>query len=364
MKPLYIVGTERNIGKTTFCIGLISALRERGVRIGYTKPLGQRITTVAGEAVHDDALVISRAMGIDIGGADSATVALTRGRVEKEIFDLRSPQLAERIVAVAARLQADNDLVVVEGMGNVAMGSCLKLSGADIARILGARPLLIGGGGIGRAIDEIAICETFLAAHDAPMIGVAINKVWPAKYDRVRGAVTRGLANLDIRCFGTVPYQDVLASPTVGQVAAELGGEVVCGRDALGSRVGKTIVAAMEAEHMVSYLTERSLVITPGDRSDNILAIVSAHVLPAGEVPPVSGIILTGGIRPADNVMRLLAESRLPAVLFNEDTYTLAARLRDTLLKITPDDTERIDAAMHLVNRYVDVDGIVEALEG
>jgi len=43
VRPLYIVGTQRDVGKTTFCIGLISALRERGLSVGYTKPLGQRV---------------------------------------------------------------------------------------------------------------------------------------------------------------------------------------------------------------------------------------------------------------------------------------------------------------------------------
>jgi BioD-like phosphotransacetylase family protein len=361
MKPLYVVGTQRDIGKTTFCIGLIGALRQRGLSVGYTKPLGQRISSVDGQEVHDDALVVSQVLEEDAGSAPMA-VPLTRGRVEREIFDLHAPELAEKVVQVCRRLRDQYDVVVIEGMGHVAMGSCLQLSAGDVAKAIGARPLLISEAGIGRAIDAISLCATFLTARGADMMGAVVNKVWPEKYTRVRDATTKGLENLGIRSYGAIPYEETLASPTVGQVAKHIEGEILCGAQALGNRVRNTIVAAMEAEHMVSYLKNRSLVITPGDRSDNILAILSTHMLASGPEPPVAGVLLTGGFRPAGQVMGLLVASGLPAVLCRQDTYTLASTLRELVFKITPDDKERIQAAMCFINEYVDIDGILEAL--
>jgi hypothetical protein len=361
VKPLYVVGTERHVGKTTFCLGLINALRERGMSVGYTKPLGQRVSEFAGQPIHDDALVISKAMGMDAGEASMA-VPLVRGRVEKEIYDLHTPELSERVAATCRRLADDHDVVVLEGMGHVAMGSCLKMSAAEVAQIVGARTLLISGGGIGRAIDAISLCMTFMSARGAEMMGAVVNKVWPEKYRRVSEATRKGLENIGIRSFGTVPYDEVLASPTVGQVAEQLTCEVLCGTEALDNRIGKTVVAAMEPDHMVSYLKDRAFVITPGDRSDNILAILSTHLIGLGAQPTVSGVVLTGGFRPAGQVMGLLASSGVPALLCRDDTYSLAARLREMVFKITPEDQDRIGAAMCLVNEYVDIDGILASL--
>jgi BioD-like phosphotransacetylase family protein len=361
VRPLYIVGTRRDVGKTTFCIGLIHALRERELSVGYTKPLGQRVSTLAGRPVHDDALVVSEAMGMAAGSATMA-VPLTRGRVEKEIQNLRTDELAEKVTTICEKLRANHDVVIIEGMGHVAMGSCLHLSAPDVANLVGAKTLLISGGGIGRAIDAISLCATFISAHDAEMIGVVVNKVYPEKFDRVRNATTKGLGNLGIRSLGTVPYEEVLASPTVRQVAEQLNGEILCGTDeALSARVANTVVAAMEPHHMVPYLKDRALVITPGDRSDNILAILSTHILERNS-NPTTGVVLTGGFRPAGKVMSLLDGSGLPAVLCQEDTYTIAARLREMVFKIRPDDEERIDAAKSVVNQYIDVDGILESL--
>jgi phosphate acetyltransferase len=130
----------------------------------------------------------------------------------------------------------------------------------------------------------------------------------------------------------------------------------------MDNRVGKTVVAAMEAIHMVSYLRDRALVITPGDRSDAILAILSTYALLRTPPPPVAGLILTGGFMPPGQIMDLLVESGLPTLQCSEDTYTLAARLREAVFKITPDDDARIEAAKDLVNQYVDVEGILEVL--
>ncbi len=360
MRPLYIVGTQRDVGKTTFCIGLINALRQRGMSVAYTKPLGQRVHTVAGHPVHDDAVVVSQATGMS---KESATMALplTRGRVEKEILSHRVPELSEKITSICDRLRANHDVVVIEGMGHVAMGSCLQLSAPDVARLVGAKALLVSGGGIGRAIDAISLCATFLTARGAELMGAIVNKVFPEKYTRIKTATTTGLANLGIRSLGTVPYEEVLASPTVAQVAEQLGGEVLCGNEALDKRVGTTVVAAMEPDHMVPYLKNRALVITPGDRNDNILAIMSTHILD-NHLQPTVGIVLTGGFRPSEKVMSLLVDSGLPAILCTEDTFTLAARFKEMVWKIKGDDKDRIGAAICLINEFVDVDGIIDAL--
>ena len=362
MRPLYIVGTERNVGKTTLCIGLISALRDRGLRVAYTKPLGQRVSSVDGRPVHDDALVVSQVLNMTAAESVAMAVPLTRGRVEREIYDLRTPEMAERVATACRRLRQEHDLVIVEGMGHVATGACLGLSAAEIARILGAKTMMVSGGGIGRTIDAIALCATFLGARGAELTGAVVNKVWPEKFRRVKEATAKGMDNLGIQALGAVPYDQILAAPTVRQVCQEVDGEVLCGGDALDNRVQNTVVAAMEPHHMVSYLKNRSLVITPGDRSDNILAIISTYMLTAGSEAAVAGVILTGGFRPTGKVMELICECGLPVIMSRGDTYTLAARMREIVFKITPDDKERIETAMRVVNEYVDVDAILETL--
>ena len=62
MVPLYIVGTSRNVGKTTTSLGVLHCLRRHGLRVGYIKPLGQHFGSVEGRALHDDARLVERGL--------------------------------------------------------------------------------------------------------------------------------------------------------------------------------------------------------------------------------------------------------------------------------------------------------------
>jgi len=362
MRPLYIVGTQRDVGKTTLAIGLLYSFRQKGLKVAYTKPLGQRVATVGGHVLHDDAMLVSKFLGASDSPQAEMAVPLPSGRVEKEIYDLDTAALLKKVQDAYAILAADRDVVIIESMGHVAMGSCLGLSSAEIARSLNARALLVSGGGIGRAIDEISLCAVFLKARGADLMGAVVNKVWPEKFTRIKDATTQGLKNLGIRSFGTVPFEEELSCPTVRQVHGLLGGELVSGAGKLDNYVEHTIVAAMEASHMVRYLERSTLVITPGDRSDNILAALSTHILGDRQNPAVAGLVLTGGFRPDGTVMKLITDADLPVILVKEDTYAAASKFRQTVFKITPDDDEKIGAAVCTITEYVDTDGILEAL--
>jgi len=364
MKPLCLVGTEREIGKTTLSIGILHALRKRGSRVAYCKPLGQRVREVKGRELHDDALAVCSALGADGARQMDVVVPLPKGRVEREVFDPRTDEKLAQVRQGVAALAAENDLVVVESMGHVAMGSCLGVSAAEVIRAVGGRAILVSGGGIGRAIDNISLCSTFLSSRGADLMGVVVNKVWRDKYDKVNLSVRQGLENLGLPCYGIVPYDEQLSNPTMKQVYDLIHGELVSGADNLETPVAHTIVAAMESSHMVRYLREGTLVITPGDRSDNILAALTAHMLSDRQGASVAGMVLTGGFRPDGTLMRMVNDSKMPVILVKEDTYTVASKFRQTVFKIRPDDPRQVDAAIAVVGEYVDIDAIVEGLGG
>ena len=109
MKPLFITGTKRDIGKTTLSVGLLRAFQDRGLRVAYTKPLGQRINTIEGQEFHDDALVVSKIIGQEKTEQAGMVMSLTSGRVEKEIFDMKTPQLTEKVRKLCSRLVDEYD---------------------------------------------------------------------------------------------------------------------------------------------------------------------------------------------------------------------------------------------------------------
>ena len=125
-----------------------------------------------------------------------------------------------------------------------------------------------------------------------------------------------------------------------------------------------TIVAAMTPQNVLRYLEPGSLVITPGDRVDNILLAMSADRMARPEAgDKVAGIILTGGLMPHMAVMPLVKSSGLPVLLCQEDTFTVSSRISQRVFKIDPGDTEKIEAAQGFVREYVDMDAVLPLLE-
>ena len=363
MKSLYIVGTKRDVGKTTMSLGLLHAFRKRGLRAGYMKPLGQRIVPLDGLMLHEDSRVVASLIGAGNVEQMDMAVPLTRGKVEQQVYDFQPEQVMKKAVAMYETLAGRYDLVVIEGMGHVAMGSCVGVSAADVCRTIGAKAMLVSEGGIGKAIDDISLCATFLNARGVSLTGAIVNKVWPEKFTRIKEATTCGLMNLGIRSFGTVPFQEQLTSPTMADVHEQIGGEILGGQDHLSHRVRHTIIGAMDAGHMIRYIQGATLVITPGDRNDCIMAALRAHLLGDKDLPAVAGLILTGDFRPNPIVMEELKNFHLPVLWVKEDTFTAANRIINTVFKITPNDRERIEWAICLAAEYLDIDGILACLE-
>ena len=362
MKPIYIVGTKRDVGKTTLVLGLLHGLRQRGLRTAYLKPLGQHFVQEEGGAFHTDAKVV--ACLLDSAARDTVHMAVSigRGRIQEELKSKRDVELLEQIAADVERLQQDHDVIVVEGMGNVAMGACLKMSAADVARSISARALLVVEAGVGRTIDEILLCSTFIREQGADFMGVVVSKAWPSKYERISAALTSSLAERGIPLFGITPYQEELASPTVAQIFDGLGGELLGGEEHTDHRVTRTIIGAMQAENMSRYIGLRTLVITPGDRSDVAMACLRAHMIGGIDSLSVSGLVLTCGHAPDAETLAHIKDCHLPCMLVTGDTYSVAAELRNRVYKITPDDKVRIDWAVRLVSEHIDIDRIIAAL--
>ena len=60
MRQVYLAATGMNRGKTTFALGLLAALLDRGLVTGFIKPVGQRYALVDGIPADEDAILCGR----------------------------------------------------------------------------------------------------------------------------------------------------------------------------------------------------------------------------------------------------------------------------------------------------------------
>ncbi|HMO64739.1 MAG TPA: DRTGG domain-containing protein, partial [Verrucomicrobiota bacterium] len=157
------------------------------------------------------------------------------------------------------------------------------------------------------------------------------------------------------------PPQPMLSSPTLGAIRDELDATVLNTPGDLHGVVSQVVVAAMSVHNAVRRFTEGALLIFPGDREDILLAAAAACSRPGH--PGLAGIILTDAIRPEEGVLNLIREMRFPVLLVEPETYVVASRVHDLIVKTRPEDAQKIRLIRDIVARHVDVGRLVALLQ-
>jgi len=363
MKRIYVAATEQHAGKTTVSVGLYRSAVARGYKTCFIKPVGQRYVIEEDEQVDEDAVLFKRALSAQGAIKDLSPVTVPRGFTETYIFHRDAKGIHSAIMNAVRAVEAAHDLTIVEGTGHAGVGSVLDSSNAQVAKLLEAQCLIVTGGGIGRCIDELCLNRALFDNFGVPIIGAVINKVYEDKYDKVSAAVRQGLANVGMECLGFIPYCKELTYPTMIQLQEEYGLEVLSGSEHLTNKVQNIIVAAMTPQNMINYLSDGTLVVVPGDRVDNILASINAHLMTqTGGAPRIAGLLLTGGFMPHLSIVNILYEVDVPVLLTDDDTAAAAFKMGSLVPKITARDTDKIALAEQIIKEHVNLDRVFEAV--
>ena len=363
MKPLFVSATVQDSGKTTLVCGLLQVLRARQYDAGYFKPVGQHYVEYEGKNIDEDAVLIREVFNLNDQSYHLSPIAIERGFTEKFILNPDIATLERKILSCSKILAQAHPVLIVEGTGHAGVGSCFGLSNARIAKLLGAEVILVTPGGIGRPIDEIALNLAMFRAQEVNVAGVILNKVIPEKLETIRSTVCKGLENLDTKLLGVLPYNQTLSLYTIGQIAEELNYTVLCGGQALSNRIEHTIVAAMEPQNVLRYIKNGTLIITPGDRIDNILVsmVLSKNKEFACGIS-IAGLILTGGLRPPHTIYSLLCKNNIPVLISDDDTFTVCSRMKQRQFKIQASDSDKIVITRNFVEKYINIDQIMDAI--
>ena len=355
---VFIAATRQNDGKTTTSLGLLAALQKLYPRIGYIKPVGQRFVEVAEHKIDEDTVLMDSVYKLNCPLVDMSPIAVepdfTRKYLENANYDI----LVKRIQKAFDRVAWEKDFVLCEGSGHAGVGSVFDLSNAQVAKILGAKVVIVTRGGIGKPIDEVALNQALFEKAGVEIIGVIVNKVMPDKIDYVADFTRRGLKRKGLELLGVIPHHRILSRPTLRSIKEELDAEELNKSGKLNNLVEDVVVGAMGANNAVQFFNPGVLVITPGDREDIIHA--AAATLSGKGLSTLAGIVLTGDLRPSEEVLKLIREMNFPVLLAKDDSYEVASKVHDLIVKTRPDDLEKISLIRDLIGKHVDVNRILK----
>jgi phosphate acetyltransferase len=155
----------------------------------------------------------------------------------------------------------------------------------------------------------------------------------------------------------------LLLAPTVAELQTAVHGRLVSGDPELvGREAMGVLVAGMTADHVLERLRDGMAVITPGDRSDVVLAAASAHA--AEGFPSLCCLILNGGFDLHPSIEALVSglRLRLPIIATTLGTYDTASVVAAARGRVTANSHRKIDTAVELVNSHMDVADLIAQL--
>jgi len=347
---IYIASPEGDTGKSTIALGILHRLAATVPRVGVFRPI-----TRLGE--DRDYILELLLAGTTAGLPYEDCVGVGYQQVHEDP-DAAIAEIVDRYHRVAD--QCDAVLIVGSDYTDIATPSELSMN-ARIAVNLGA-PVVLAVKAADRTPDEVVhvveVCLAELAGQHAHTAAVVANRCDPAQLT----AVSEALRPLGPPAY-VLPEEPLLVAPSVAELQKAVDGTVVAGDPALLSREALgVLVAGMTAEHVLERLTEGVAVVTPGDRSDVVLAVVSAHA--AEGFPSLSTIILNGGLDLHPAIAKLVdgLGLKLPIIATPYGTFETASRVASARGRVTSTSQRKIDTALQIMERHVDIDDLLARL--
>ncbi|NYF11692.1 phosphate acetyltransferase [Leifsonia sp. AK011] len=356
-RSIYITSAEGHSGKSSVALGVLDTLLRSGERVGVFRPIAR--STVERDFVLD--LLLSRD-GVELDYDDC--IGTTYEAVHDDP-DSALSMIVDRFKAVERRF----DAVVVIGSDFTDVASPTELAyNARIAANLGTPVLLVLTGrepdGIAprtaddlRQVTELALPE--LTSAYATLLAVVVNRADPGMLEPIVSTVA---AATQVPVWA-IPEDPLLVAPTLEQLLTAVDGTLLQGDGALLSRetLG-VVIAAMSMENVLPRLVEGGVVVIPGDRSEMLIAALTAHA--SGTFPSLAGIILNGGFELSPVITRLIEglDQSLPIITTELGTWATAQRISQVRGQLTATSQRKIDTALALFETHVDAAHLVEAL--
>ncbi len=356
-KSLYITSLEPGSGKTIIALGFMEQLSGHLKSVGVFRPViaegtgPDRLITFMSDLYHLP-IPLSDQYGVTM---DVALSLLAAGKYD---------ELYTRILERYKTLESRCDFILCIGTDYTGVSTALEFDfNIEVARNLGSTLIPVINGR-GKDPDAIVLATRTLLeqleTRKCDVLAVIINRIDHGRRESVlTGMKERLPGNRPVYVLPEVP---LLERPTVRDIARGLGAELLSGDDShLDGEVKNVKVAAMELPNFLDHLEDGSLVITPGDRSDIILGTLAADS--SIRYPRVAGMVLTGNLKPALQIRRLiegLRSSPVPVLGVGTDTFTTAMNVSGVRPSLSVENKRKIAAALGIMESSVDVPGLLE----
>lgn len=348
-QTFFLAPVGRSLGLTTVALGTLQALDRRGVKVGFFKPFNQRATDQEDRSVHFVRAIthLRPAEPIPFG---QAMRLISEGRLDELLGD---------VIARFEESTAESELVIVEGLAPTESEGEVSALNQALLTALGARLLIVTpvqGKEVGQIDEAIEYGAKIYGGLDR-LAGVIVNRCPSAAFAKTYCQASR-VVGRRAELLAAIPQNDALLLPRAIDLQRHLQAEVLHAGEMASRRVKSMSLLARTVPNLLHTLTPGSMLVTPADRTDVVLAVAMGAL----NRVPLAGLILTGDTEIDKRIINFCQpafDTGLPLLRVTTNSYTTATALYELSPEVPADDLERIRQAMDFVAQSVDVDWFI-----
>lgn len=358
IKSLYISSLERCNGSLVVTIGLMQLLKTKYRKVAFFRPIIEER-----RKKDNNIMTIKNHFSLNIHYEDAH--AFTLMEVENRIAMNKTHELYEQILTQVRKLEEEYDFILIEGIGKDLLSSSIDFDiNLAIAKNLSAPFISVLNGNeknLRQLTELIAIESRTIANEGCFHFATFVNRLSPETIESCKAYFKPKKLNYELFFL---PNNTDLGAPTLYEVKQALKCKHVFGdKKYLQKTIKGNKIIAMRVEHFFDFIKEKDLIITPFDRSDIIIALLTLYH--SKLYPNVAGIVLTGGSKMDSNVEKLLKsfeDLALPILSTVDDTYTTSIKIEAIKAQITVRSQNKLAMILGMFSTYVESHKIEEKL--
>ena len=358
-KAIYIATSEANSGKSIVSLGLMRMLLEKTAKVGYFRPIIDDISN--GKKDNHINTIISH-FELDINPNDA--YAFTRTQFINKRNEGKEGEIFDTIIEKYKALEEKCDFMLVEGSDFSGEGTAIELdTNILIAKNLGI-PVIIVSSGVGKTLDEFTnglhLAYDSFKEKEVEVLAVVANKVKQENIELVKAVVEKNLPSNVL--VNVIPIITSLSDPTIKEIAKAIKANFLFGEEHNNNQVASFKVGAMQLRNYLTYIEEKCLIITPGDRADIILGALQAHI--SSNYPKISGIVLTGGIIPEEPIVKLIdgLAQIVPILSVKEGTFQIANKIGNVRSHMYAGNKQKITTSLNIFDKHIEIEKLNDKL--
>jgi phosphate acetyltransferase len=350
----FLAPAGSDVGLTTVALGLVNAMDRRGVRVAFFKPIGQSTDSDSGpERSTHFIRATTTLMPADPIPLNIATKLISEGRLD---------ELMGTVIGAYHDSTQTADIVVVEGLLPGIGDSYLGVLNHELVKALNAQVLLVASG-MDKTVEQLDEQVEYTAKSFGgieKVLGLIVNRSdlpFEIAAERLRSESPL-LRCEKLHLVGVVPKNERLNYFRTVDVQRYLDADILNPGEIHQRRVKATHLLARTVPNMLYTFAPGNLLLTPGDRSDVIIAVAMAALSQV----PIAGLVLTGDTEIDARIVRFCQpafDTGLPLLRVQTNSYDTATKLYQFSSAVPADDLERISAAIDHVAQTLDIEWLI-----